>query len=52
MRTNLVNRKRVDLWIREWEKLHSKNLQKESLYMFIAHKQTEYVLEKIKGVQK
>ena len=41
----ILPRKRVDEMVIEWEKMHDKNEQKESLTMFIARKQAEYLLK-------
>lgn len=40
----LLSRKMIDINVIEWEKMHDKNQQKESLPMFIAKRQTEYLL--------
>jgi hypothetical protein len=41
----ILPRKRVDEMVIEWEKMHDKNEQTESLTMFIARKQAEYLLK-------
>lgn len=40
----LLSRKAVDLKIIQWERLHDKNEQKESMPMFIARQQAKYLL--------
>ena len=41
-------RKMVEMWENDWLKLHEKNLQTESLYMYIAHKTLETYRSDIK----
>ncbi len=41
----LLSRKAVDVYTIEWEKLHSKSEQTESLTRYIAKKQAIYLLD-------
>jgi hypothetical protein len=41
-------RKAVDEWVIQWEKLHAKNAQTESLELYIAKKAIEWNAKKLR----
>lgn len=43
----LLSRKRIDELTVEWEKLYDKGTSHDSLPMYIAKKQTEYILKEL-----